>query len=319
MSHKTTSIRSSNATSSSRALRLEAAARKAELVYEAEALRRKQEIEREELQLVKRHQEEDLLRKAELEELKWKRQLMEIDLEVAAADARLKFMMEAGSDTDSLLDYDHYQSETDAVEKWVLKSSAQANQSQPPRQPSRSQDDTPPQPNEHFSEASRQPKHLVTTSRFQPSRDAMFNSSSDAMYHSPPHSSTQHVSRPLSSHDITSLLLENHVRSSLPKQTIQPFSGDALEFNSFIRSFEYNVEQRTNKNMERLYYLEQYTRGEANSLVKSCMLMPEDVGYNYAKNMLHKRFGNRHKIVESYLARMRAWGNLKQEDAPALQ
>jgi hypothetical protein len=69
------SVGSRSSTTSIRALKLEAAARKAELAYRAEAMKKRQELEREELLLMQRRKEEELQRVRELEELKWRREM----------------------------------------------------------------------------------------------------------------------------------------------------------------------------------------------------------------------------------------------------
>ena len=118
---------------------------------------------------------------------------------------------------------------------------------------------------------------------------------------------------------LTKMLLEQHVRSELPKRTLQPFMGDPLQFTTFIRSFEYSIEGKHTSDRERLLFLEQLTRGEANGLVKGCMYMPDDSGYQRAKQLLQKRYGNVHRIAEAYLAKMRTWPSIMNEDSTGIQ
>ena len=51
----------------------------------------------------------------------------------------------------------------------------------------------------------------------------------------------------------------------------------------FIRVFESLTEKKTNSHSARLYYLVQYTSGEVQELVKSCLSMKEEIDYQKAR------------------------------------
>lgn len=57
--------------------------------------------------------------------------------------------------------------------------------------------------------------------------------------------------------------------SHMPPVDIPAFYGDPLEFRSFLRALNHAIETRTENPVDKLYYLEQYTRGEARYLVRS--------------------------------------------------
>ena len=61
---------------------------------------------------------------------------------------------------------------------------------------------------------------------------------------------------------------------------------------SFILSFEHAIESKTDNNRDRLHFLQQYTKGPAQELVRSCQLMSEQRGYPKAKSLLHEHYGN---------------------------
>ncbi len=63
--------------------------------------------------------------------------------------------------------------------------------------------------------------------------------------------------------EITSLLVQQRSLSSLPKREIQVFDGNPLQYHSFMKSFESGVEHKTESPSDRLYFLEQYTRGSS--------------------------------------------------------
>lgn len=59
----------------------------------------------------------------------------------------------------------------------------------------------------------------------------------------------------------------------LPKRDIVIFDGDIMQYQSFIASFEQVTESKVECNEEKLYFLEQYTRGPAQALIRSCRYM----------------------------------------------
>lgn len=77
--------------------------------------------------------------------------------------------------------------------------------------------------------------------------------------------------------EITTLLIQQQCLSSLPKREIPIFDGDPLKYQAFIKAFENGVERNTESYSDRLYFLEQYTRGHPKELVRSCQhFNPED-------------------------------------------
>ena len=119
---------------------------------------------------------------------------------------------------------------------------------------------------------------------------------------------------------LTQLLIQQQVRASLPEQKIDKFDGDPLKYTTFIKAFEYGVEDKTQNSRDRLAYLCQYTTGEANVIVKSCLHYenPEE-GYYNAKDMLKRRFGDRRKIAQLALKKALDWTEIKEHDSEGLR
>ena len=61
---------------------------------------------------------------------------------------------------------------------------------------------------------------------------------------------------------ITELLVKQQRESQLPTKNIPVFNGDALQYKYFIRTFEHSIEQNTDNDKDKLYFLEQFTAGE---------------------------------------------------------
>jgi len=111
--------------------------------------------------------------------------------------------------------------------------------------------------------------------------------------------------------EITSTLLKQQQLSLLPPKSVTVFDGDILQFRSFMTSFEHNIEMNTDSGQDRLFYLEQFTRGQARDLVRSCQHMDGNQGHLRAKRLLLEQFGNEYKISTAYIEKVLNWPNIK--------
>jgi hypothetical protein len=118
-------------------------------------------------------------------------------------------------------------------------------------------------------------------------------------------------------HDLTALLLEQQMKATLPQRTIQPYNGDPLEYCSFMQSFRYGVESKTTNDMDRLYYLEQLTTGEPNRLVKGLLNRGPTEGYQEAKALLARKFGNKYVIADAFKKKAEKWQDVRRDDDKA--
>lgn len=84
----------------------------------------------------------------------------------------------------------------------------------------------------------------------------------------------------------------------LPKPDLSLFDSNPLEFWSFMRSFENNIEKNTSDESARLTFLLQYGIGHANA-IKSCVTMDPASGCQTARKVLKERFGHPFKIATS--------------------
>ena len=54
---------------------------------------------------------------------------------------------------------------------------------------------------------------------------------------------------------ITELLVKQQSKAQLPKKEVAVFKGNPLNYRSFIRAFERAIEQKTDNDQDKLYYL----------------------------------------------------------------
>ena len=106
---------------------------------------------------------------------------------------------------------------------------------------------------------------------------------------------------------------------TLPPTEVPCFSGDPIEYCTFIRAFESLIETKTKSPSARLYYLIQFTSGDAQELMRSCLPMEPTEGYDRAKGLLKSKFGQNYKISTAYAERVMKAPQIKAEDGQGLQ
>ena len=117
---------------------------------------------------------------------------------------------------------------------------------------------------------------------------------------------------------IVELLAHNRYRCKLPQPRVPVFDCNPMEYCTFISAFESLLEARTFSSTDRLYYLEQFTTGDVKELLRSCHHLPPDEGYDQARWVLKKKFGNEHRVASAYETKALNWPNIRPEDGAAL-
>ncbi len=106
---------------------------------------------------------------------------------------------------------------------------------------------------------------------------------------------------------------------TLPQPQMPVFSGDSIDYCNFKRAFESLIETKTSSENARLYYLIQYTSGEVQELMRSCLSMPPEKGYKAARQLLKSRYGQNYKIAVACITKVIHGPPIKAEDGPALE
>ena len=105
----------------------------------------------------------------------------------------------------------------------------------------------------------------------------------------------------------------------LPQPEVPIFKGQPIEYCSFIRAFENLIESKTDSSSSRLYYLVQYTAGDVQELMRSCLAMSPDEGYQEARRLMKEKYGQNYKIAAAYVDRLTNGPPIRSEDGNALQ
>ncbi|KAK3735936.1 hypothetical protein QZH41_003721 [Actinostola sp. cb2023] len=106
---------------------------------------------------------------------------------------------------------------------------------------------------------------------------------------------------------------------TLPQPKIPTFKGAVIEYKAFSQAFDSRIKPKTTNNADRLYYLQQHLEGEAKDLIEGCLHLDPDEGYNEARKLLDKEYGDPYKISVAYINRLLKWPSVKYDDATGLK
>ena len=106
-------------------------------------------------------------------------------------------------------------------------------------------------------------------------------------------------------------------RSLLPRAELTPFSGDIQGYRLFLKTFDTCVANRTTDPDELLAYLEQFTRGRPNRLVRNYLHLGEQ-GYRRARPTPKREYDNPHFLIDSYVNKLRSWPRIASGDLQGL-
>ena len=119
--------------------------------------------------------------------------------------------------------------------------------------------------------------------------------------------------------ELSTLLVQQQRASQLPAKEPPVFTGDAFDYPAFTSAFDSIISSNVQSNRDRLYFLEKYTRGKANEVVKGFLAVNSENAYNEARKILDQRFGNPVYVAEAYKTRIRKWPQIQDGDSAGLQ
>ena len=105
---------------------------------------------------------------------------------------------------------------------------------------------------------------------------------------------------------------------STPKIKYMHFDGEPVNYISFMHNFETCLEKDNPDNSRRLQLLIQHCTGKAREAVESCVNLPEEYGYQAAKETLRENFGKPHIIAQAYIRKLENLAPLKQVSGQSL-
>ena len=119
--------------------------------------------------------------------------------------------------------------------------------------------------------------------------------------------------------ELSALLTKQHVTNHLPVKEPPTFSGNVFDYPAFITAFDAIICDNVLSDKDRLYFLNKYTVGQANEVVKGFLAVNSDNTYKEARKLLDDRFGNPVHVAEAYKSRLRNWSTIKDGDSAGLR
>ena len=112
--------------------------------------------------------------------------------------------------------------------------------------------------------------------------------------------------------------LRPDVSTQLPKTEIFTFDGNPLNYHLFMKTIENSVEKFTEDGDIRLQLLIQHCTGKAREAIKSCGMFNGMQGYEKAKELLKKRFGEKYLVSKAWIDKLSYGPPIRLKDSEAL-
>ena len=100
---------------------------------------------------------------------------------------------------------------------------------------------------------------------------------------------------------------------------IDIFSGNPMDFHYFMAVFNEMVEKKVDNPRGKVTRLIKYTAGDAKEMVKKCIQLAAEIGFETAKRLLTERNGDPNRIVAAYRKESKHWPQIKAGDADVYQ
>ena len=118
---------------------------------------------------------------------------------------------------------------------------------------------------------------------------------------------------------VVKLVAEQQRMSLLPAQQPPVFSGDHFDYATFISAFESLIECRVSDSKQRLYYLSQFTSGDAKESIQGLITLNSPDSYDKARKVLKERFGHPYRVAQAYKDKLNAWPPIREGDGVRFQ
>ena len=92
-----------------------------------------------------------------------------------------------------------------------------------------------------------------------------------------------------------------------------------MDFHYFMAVFNEIVKKKVDDHRGKLTRLIKYTTGDAKEMVKNCIQLSAEIGFETAKQLLTERYGNPYRIIEAYRKETKHWPQIKAGDADPYQ
>ena len=99
---------------------------------------------------------------------------------------------------------------------------------------------------------------------------------------------------------LSSALVNQQRTFHLPIKEPPTFSGNSFGYPALVTAFDSIIAANVPADKDTLFFLEKYTTGKANEVVKGFLATNSDTVYSEARKLLDQRFGNPVVVTEDY-------------------
>jgi hypothetical protein len=96
-------------------------------------------------------------------------------------------------------------------------------------------------------------------------------------------------------------------KMSLPIPKPPVFSGNILSYPKWVAAFDALIDSEAVNPGHKLYYLGEYTSGQAQKMINGLLGLQTEDAYKRARQILKERFGDPFRIYEAYCERLKSW------------
>ena len=125
--------------------------------------------------------------------------------------------------------------------------------------------------------------------------------------------STDNTSRTIRSRDdeerkgVSEMIWKLLQYQGAPEVKIDKFNSNPFEYQYFVSMFDQVVEKKVSDQTGRLTRLLRFSGGETKELIKHCIHLPPETGYETAVRLLNNRYGNPYYLLASYRKEIKAF------------
>ena len=118
---------------------------------------------------------------------------------------------------------------------------------------------------------------------------------------------------------LSSAIVNQQRSFHLPVKEPPTFSGDSFQYPAFVTAFDSIITANVPADKDKLFFLEKYTTGKANEVVKGFLATNSETAYGEARKLLDQRFGNPVVVAEDYKKKLRSWRQISDGDSKGLE
>ena len=114
---------------------------------------------------------------------------------------------------------------------------------------------------------------------------------------------------------LSSILINQQKTFYLPVKGPLTYSSNPFKYPAFGTTVDSIIACNVATERDKLFFLEKYTSGKLNEVIKGFLATSSDTAYSEARKLLDQRFGNPVVVAEDYKNKLRGWRHISNGDS----